>query len=245
MNVDRLKYREDPDLEFLQHCDQADLDILVTYLTKTKKGRGRVTEILTEEPRFKQFYPNHAKYWDLIAAELQHFGANSLVTVFRGKGVPYKTILVEVCSRLKVNFNKKSCVEVIEMNLLMKILIESLDKMDSEDLKKIIEDLNLKTTNFTKEAVIAALQAAMRAGGFATYKIAMIVANAVAKALLNRGLSLGANAALTRVLGIFAGPIGWVLTGIWTLVDIAGPAFRVTIPAVIQVAYMRAKSKGT
>jgi uncharacterized protein YaaW (UPF0174 family) len=244
MSDDKLKYRQDTDLAFLQHCDQADLDILVTYLTKTKKGRRRVTQTLTKEPRFKEFYPDHAKYWDLIAAELQHFGANTLVTLFRGKGVLYRTILVEVCSRLKVNFNKKSSVEVIEMNLLMKILIESLDKMDSEDLKKIIEDLHLKTTKFTKEAVIAALQAAMRAGGFATYRIALIVANAVAKALLNRGLSLGANAALARAIGIFAGPIGWVLTGIWTAVDIAAPAFRVTIPAVIHVAYMRAKSKG-
>jgi uncharacterized protein YaaW (UPF0174 family) len=244
MSDDKLKYKEDPDLVFLQHCDQTDLDILVTYLTKTKKGRGRLTEKLTKEPRFKEFYPDHAQYWDLIAAELQYFGANSLVTLFRGKGVSYRTILIEVSSRLKVNFNKKSAVEVIEMNLLMKILIESLDKMDSEDLKKIIEDLNLKTTHFTKEAVTAALQAAMRAGGFATYRIAMIVANAVAKALLGRGLSLGANAALARVIGVFAGPIGWVLTGIWTLVDIAAPAFRVTIPAVIHVAYMRTKSKG-
>jgi uncharacterized protein YaaW (UPF0174 family) len=244
MKGDLQKYKKDPHLAFLKHCDQADLDILVTYLTKTKKGSDRFTENLTQEPRFKEFYPDHAKYWDLIAAELQYFGANSLVTLFRGEGVSYKTILVEVCSRLKVNFNKKSSVEVIEMNLLMTILIESLDKMGSEDLKKIIKDLNLKTTHFTKEAVAAALQAAMRAGGFATYRIAVIVANNVAKALLGRGLSLGANAALTRAIGVFAGPIGWVLTGIWTLVDIAGPAFRVTIPAVIHVAYMRAKSKG-
>ena len=131
------------------------------------------------------------------------------------------------------------------MNLLMKILIDSLDKMDSEELKKVVEALNLKTTNFTKEAVVAALQAAMRMGGFASYKIAVIVANAVAKVLLKRGLSVGANAALSRWIGVFVGPIGWVLTGIWTLVDIAGPAFRVTIPAVIQVAYMRIKPKGT
>ena len=245
MSDDLLRYRFDPDLEFLQRCDQADLDILVTYLTKTKKGKGRITETLTLEPRFKEFQPNHIKYWDLIAAELQHFGANTFVTLVRGEGVLYRKILIEVCSRLKVNFNKKSPVEVIEMNLLMKILIDSLDKMDSEELKKVVEALNLKTAIFTKEAVIAALQAAMRMGGFAGYQIAVIVANAVAKALLNRGFSVGANAALSRWIGVFVGPIGWVLTGIWTLVDIASPAFRVTIPAVIQVAYMRIKSKAT
>ena len=112
MSDDLIRYRFDPDLEFLQGCDQADLDILVTYLTKTKKGKDRVTETLTVEPRYKEFQPDHAKYWDLIAAELQHFGANTLATLFRGEGVLYRTILVEVCSRLKVNFNKKSPVDV-------------------------------------------------------------------------------------------------------------------------------------
>lgn len=146
---------------------------------------------------------------------------------------------------MKVNFNKESAVDVIEMNLLMKILVNSLDKMTPEELKQVIEGLDLKTTNFTNEGVAAALQAAMRMGKFYTYKIAMVVANGVAKALLGRGLTLAANAAISRTIGIFLGPIGWVITGIWTLVDIAGPAYRVTIPSVVQVAYMRIKSKGT
>ncbi|WP_409012598.1 hypothetical protein [Bacteroides xylanisolvens] len=38
---------------------------------------------------------------------------------------------------------------------------------------------------------------------------------------------------------IMMGPIGWILTAVWTLIDIAGPAYRVTIPAVIQIAYIR------
>lgn len=69
----------------------------------------------------------------------------------------------------------------------------------------------------------------------------MIVANAVSKSLLGRGLAMASNAALTRWLSIFAGPIGWSVTAIWTAIDIAGPAYRVTIPSVVQIAYMRAK----
>ena len=71
------------------------------------------------------------------------------------------------------------------------------------------------------------------------YKIALIVANAIAKAILGRGLSLAANAGIARTIGIFAGPIGWLITGLWVAVDIAGPAYRVTIPTVIQVAFLR------
>lgn len=71
------------------------------------------------------------------------------------------------------------------------------------------------------------------------YKIALIVANAIAKAILGRGLSLAANAGIVRTISIFAGPIGWLITGLWAAMDIAGPAYRVTIPAVIQVAFLR------
>jgi len=52
---------------------------------------------------------------------------------------------------------------------------------------------------------------------------------------------LGGNVILTRTMAILTGPIGWVITGLWTAVDIAGPAYRVTIPAVIQVAALRQK----
>lgn len=110
------------------------------------------------------------------------------------------------------------------MNLLHSILIKSLEDMDTESLKELLDGLNIKTTNFKKEAMVAALQMAIRRGGFASYKIALIVANAIARALLGRGLSLAANAALVRWLSVFAGPIGWAITAAWTAFDIAGPA---------------------
>lgn len=69
------------------------------------------------------------------------------------------------------------------------------------------------------------------------------MANGIARALIGRGLGFGVNAGIMRAMGVFAGPIGWILTGMWTLIDIAGPAYRVTIPAVIFVAFLRANLK--
>ena len=114
--------------------------------------------------------------------------------------------------------------------------------MSDEDMRNLLAELNIRTTRFTKQAMMAAVQSAIKLGGFASYKVAVIVANAVARALLGRGLSFAANAALTRWIGVFAGPIGWAVTIAWTALDIAGPAYRVTIPAVIQIAYMRVKA---
>jgi uncharacterized protein YaaW (UPF0174 family) len=168
-----------------------------------------------------------------------------LTHVFRGgQGVLYREILMDVCDKLKVNYNSKSSTPTIEWNLLMKVLLDSLERTSPDDLRRIIQEMDIPTTDFTAEAMFAAIQAAIKAGKFQGFKIAVIVANAVLKAAIGRGLPLAVNAALTRIMGIIAGPIGWVITGIWTAVDIAGPAYRVTIPAVIYVAYLRIKPKG-
>lgn len=95
----------------------------------------------------------------------------------------------------------------------------------------------------SSEGVMAAAQAAFTTGGFASYQLALMVTNGVSRALLGRGLSFAANAALTRTLGVISGPIGWVVTGAWTAIDLAGPAFRVTLPAVIHVALLRKKQQ--
>ena len=72
-------YRHDPDLEFLRHCHRDDLDLLVSVLIcDPKDGLARITETLTYDPQYKKHKPNHPRYWDAIAAEVQTFGANSI-----------------------------------------------------------------------------------------------------------------------------------------------------------------------
>ena len=44
-----------------------------------------------------------------------------------------------------------------------------------------------------------------------------------------------------RALSVALGPIGWAITGLWTLADLSAPAYRVTVPCVLQVAYIRQK----
>ena len=42
-------------------------------------------------------------------------------------------------------------------------------------------------------------------------------------------------------MAVFAGPVGWAVTAIWTIFDIASPAYRVTIPCVLHIAMLRQK----
>ncbi len=233
-----MAYKFDEDLEFLRELKSSDLNELVEIL-KGKDGDERMTEEFSNNELFKKFYPDHQKYVELIFEELQYFGGNTIVNKIRGHGVLYKEILCDVCDKFKVNYNKAQNTQLIEQALFMKVLSDSLDKMSEEDLKVVSEELGLNTTNFTVGCVTLALQIAIRQSGFMAYKIALIVANAIAKAILGRGLSLAANAGIVRTISIFAGPIGWLITGLWAAMDIAGPAYRVTIPAVIQVAFLR------
>ena len=238
-----MAYRYDSDLDFLANIKSSDLDDLVYCLTHDKDGNVRLTEELTLSDQYKSHNPDHHQYWELIAAEVQCFGANTFATLFRGgKGVLYKEVLTDVCDKMKVNYNKDSSTETIENNLLMKILTDALNKMSQQELKELAEAVGIKNVSaLNAEAFIGVFQAVFRAGGFKSYQLTLIIVNAILKALIGRGLSFAGNAALTRTMAILTGPIGWVITGIWTAIDIASPAYRVTIPAVIQIAALRQK----
>lgn len=239
-----MAYRYDPDLEFLSNCSSKELDQLVNILTKDPKdGSLRLTEELTTNDKYKRYYPNHKEYWEEIASEIQLFGGNSFVNIFRGgKGVVYREVLCDVCDKMKANYNKNSSTKQIEENLLMKILTQALEEMKPHERQELSEELGLGT-NFTAQALTASCITIFRAGGFKSYQLTVIIANAILKALIGRGLALGGNVALTRTASILVGPIGWVITGLWTAVDLAGPAYRVTIPAVIEIIYLRKLSE--
>ena len=238
-----MAYRNDSGLSFLQEIKSKNLEDLVYCLTHNKNGNLRLTEELTISDGYKAHYPDHNKYWKSIAAEIQCFGANSFATMLRfGEGVLYKEVLSDVCDKVKVNYNKDSSVERIENNLLMKILTDAVENMTHEELKELAESTGVKsTTGITRETMVGVFQAVFRAGGFKSYQLTVIIANAVMTTLIGRGLPFAANGALTSTMAVLTGPIGWVMTGLWTAVDIAGPAYRVTIPAVIQVSVLRKK----
>jgi uncharacterized protein YaaW (UPF0174 family) len=161
--------------------------------------------------------------------------------MFRGGGVEYKEILIDVCDKLEVNYNKGSSIETIEQNLMMKVIADSMEKLSESERKEVLQELDIKSTDFTGQAVTLAIRHLIKSNGLLYYKIALIVANNIARTFIGRGISFAGNIALVRSMSIFAGPIGLIITSLWTALDIAGPAYRVTIPVVIEIAYLRAK----
>jgi len=243
-------HEEDTDLvPLLRSADNDDLAILVEFIMKAS------TSELGGVPDFKRLNSNsmqeppvydgdHKVYADDISAEIQKFGGNTIVNFFRGgKGVPYTEVLRDVADKLGVNYNNSTDAATIEAQIQIKVLERAYEKMDDEQRKELLDAIGTDHKSGIPAALpVMAIQAAIRLGGFAAYQMALIVANAVARQMLGHGLRLAANAGITRVMGMLAGPIGWAITILWTLLDIAGPAYRVTIPCVLQVAYMRQKT---
>jgi uncharacterized protein YaaW (UPF0174 family) len=238
-----MSYRLDEDLEFLQYCSDESLEDLVSILIKDTDGSERYTESLTDSDKYKEHYPKHSMYYEEISKELQTYGGHTIVNIFRGNGVLYKEILMDVCDKIKVNYNNKSDTHVIEENLLMKIFKDSLSNMSETNLKKLAEEMDLKTTSFTKEAIFASFQTIFKLGGFKSYQYTVQIANLILKALIGRGLSFAGNTVLTRAASVLTGPIGMTITALWTVSDIAGPAYRVTSPAVIVISALRMQLK--
>ncbi len=234
--------KDDHDLvPLLRSTSNELLDPLVGYLTAD--GEGRFSSELDLTNAYKTYYPDHLKYVDEISAELQLFGGNTIANkILRGYGVRYEEICRDVAKRLKVNLNEAASVENIESQILMKVLEDAWDKMNDGEKRAFLDELGIEHSKLPNSLPMIAVQAAIRASGFLAYQIAVIVANEVAKHVLRRGLTVAANRGVAKGLSVLAGPIGLAIAALWTAIDLAGPAYRVTIPSVIQVSLIRRDS---
>jgi len=230
--------------EVLHRADVEDLDVLTDYVTD--RGEGRLAldgDICKRLVRCKQAGHYSESDRDLIAQEIRAFGGNTMINLFRREGIKYEELVVDVASHLKANFPKSADVAEIEYAILQKIFTDSIAKMSDDERRQVLQELNVGDLTGLGPAQLAAVLATARLAGFGTYKMALVVANSISRSLLERGLTPAINAGLSRTLSLVIGPIGWIITGLWTVADMASPAYRVTVPCVIQVAYMRLKER--
>jgi uncharacterized protein YaaW (UPF0174 family) len=224
----------------LRLASNEELAPLVEYIVK----KGGVTAQLPRTQAYRQHSPNrnHKMYVDDISAEIQKFGANTFWShlIRKGRGKKYRSILKKVAKRCGGKANCWDETAEIEERVLVAVLGKAYEKMTEVERLELLATLQIHELPGARGPLAAgALQAAIQAAGFAPYKLAVVVANGTANALLGHGLAYAANAGLVKGIAVFAGPIGWALDAIWGGTIIAGPAYRVTIPCVIQVASIR------
>jgi hypothetical protein len=89
----------------LRSASQDDLGILVQYIMKAATSELELyPDFKLENPSANDDPPvfggNHALYVDDISAEIQKFGGNTIVNIFRGgQGVPYAEVARDVADK--------------------------------------------------------------------------------------------------------------------------------------------------
>ena len=224
----------DPNLNpVVDAASNDELDVLHALI------RTKLSETLSIEDAYRRHYPDHQKYADLIAKEIRDFGGNSFANLVRGKGPTYHDIVCDVAKEIKAPFNKALPIDEIEASILATILSKAFEKMSDEEKMVVLDQVGKPNRSALKGGSVMAFQAIFKTGGFASYQLMLIVVNGVVREAIGRGLPLVANAALARVMGIATGPVGWALMSLLTLIQIAGPSYRVTIPSVVYIAMLR------
>lgn len=239
------KFRDDVDLTpLLAQASFEDLSILAAYITDSGNSRISLDSdtfnalcAATSRGKFEE------SDWLLIAHEIQLFGGNTILNLVRGQGVSYRVVLEDVASRLKVTYSIEDPVGIIENNILLVLAARAWEKMTDKEKKEMLEAAGLDMSLGVGPAALTAVIAAIKTTGFVAYKFATVLANTIAKQLLGKGLSFATTGSLMKGMSYLAGPLGWAITLMWSAYDLGSPGYRVTVPCVIQLAYMRQKQK--
>lgn len=232
---------QDKDLTFLAACDNEDLRTLCDILTYNNKGELRLSEELTNSDAYLKYYPEQMTLMaNEIADELRKFGSNTVKTIFR-KGEPdsYETIVRRVCNRMKVNVGDGDNTQSMERELLTAICEQTTAKLSDEELRTLADKAGVEHKSLNRQMLVSVMIFAIRRNTFLLTEMIYYVTARIANMLLGRWITMMGMSTVGRYLGIAAGPIGWAALAGWTISDLASPAYRVMVPAVIMVASMR------
>ncbi|MES3501150.1 acidic protein MsyB [Citrobacter portucalensis] len=229
MNV---TYLNDDDLDFLQHCSEEQLANITRLLTHNEKGKARLSSVLNHNDLFKSMegHPEqHRRNWQLIAGELQHYGGDSIANKLRGHGKLYRAILLDVSKRLKLKTDKEMSTFEIEQYLLEHFLRNAWQKMDAEHKRTFLQAVDAKVSELEELLPLLMKDHHLATGvsHLLSSQLSKILRTHAAVSVIGHGLLRGAG---------LGGPVGAALNGVKA---VSGSAYRVTIPAVLQIACLR------
>ena len=188
-------------------------------------------------------------FWDAMLCVTDNYGKQLDMTI---EQVLSKALGLEIPTMQYVNHCVAGVLER-EKWITEKLIdeyIKGLPENEKRELSKQIIDslrkkgVDLKTATQAGSALlVGGLSAARAIMGFDFHILVAQVSNLVVKLLFQRGLSLAANAALQRFVGMFFGPIGWAITGISLIGLVSSMAnprqYEKFIPAIFLIGLTR------
>ena len=237
----------------LNVADVEDLCVLADYITDNGEGRlsldSDINKKLSGCSKHKVFIQADR---NLIAQEILLFGGNTIANIYRSlfsssSTISYAELVQDVAKKAGAQFSENDPLQDIEQAILIRIFKQAFEKMPEAERKRVLDDLGIASIGALSSIGMgtAAGAAVSSALSMANLNIAAMVASAVSTQMLGRAVVSGATFAGSRSAAALAGPIGIAGATLWTLADLSSPAYRVTLPCVVQVAYMRQKYLAT
>lgn len=216
-----------------------------------EESNGRLTSLLGNVPteRLQSIYDRHGvKHSEGIEAlvdELRLDGSNTIASLFRGlEGVPYLEIVQDVASKMGVEYTETQKEDTIEYGVLGKVLEQFLENATPEDRQEIDRILSDVSEEYRDQ-----IWQGLSTGALAVIVNTVgkkIVAEVVRKIVFWIAMRQGAKGVGKRAATIvgLAIPLLNVALVAWTVIDLAGPAYRKTVPTVIEIALLRLEFGG-
>lgn len=248
-----MAYRYDEDLKFLDRARHKDLQGLVYVLTHDPEdGETRWTEELSSKLKGCR---DHHDMWQEIAGELQCFGGDTFANMMRGgKGVPYRELLCDVCDKCDIKYNKHATnIEEIEDALIARQGKQMWEAWDEETRRAYALNMKLYSGALKRFSVAqiantmgaGAIATVINGGGLGGFIVAQSISGITAASAM--GVSMGAVGGVGSAALSFLAPraVSFLIpaTAVFSILSLAfafsGPAYRVTLPACLQVASLR------
>lgn len=190
-----------------------------------------------------QIYERHGKTSPKDCLdEIRLDGSNTFASIFRGrKGVDYDEIVADVARKIKVeDTNITDDYLENELKILGKITDDYWNGLSQEEQEKKAEQLKKLSNKYFDPADL--LNGLKLSGNIVPIVIKTFGLRSTQKMMLQImpeiiGAAIGMQG-LRTILGTFIPIINILMNG-WLLYDIAGPAFRKTIPTVATIALLR------
>ena len=241
INFRRKNMNQDKDLTFLAACSNEDLHTLCDLLIYNKKGEIRLSEQLTNSDAYINCYPERLNLMATeISEELRRFGSNTIKTFFcKGEADSYETIVRRVCKRMNVKVSNDDDTKTMERELVITICEQTTSNLSDDELRNLADKAGIPHKTLNHQMLASAILFAIRRNTYLLTEMIYYVTMQIAYMLFGRWITMIGMSTVGRYIGIAAGPIGWAALAGWTISDMASPAYRVMIPAVIMVASMR------
>lgn len=175
---------------------------------------------------------------ELVMAILRH-GSHDVKRHFQGAPKTYLELVRDVAEAVKVPWEEDEDEALLERRIYLQIFRRAVTRLSPAE-REPLRQLLAQTGAEAEEVERLFLEGTMRhflpsLGYLVAWNVARLVAFALAREAGAGLLSEGLAAALLGPLGLALGAliVGW---------DLAGPAYRKTVPTVVHIAYLREKA---